>query len=676
MSSLNGGPLVRQICLMVICTGLAIAPMAAAETNDASKQSILDLPLEELMRVKVTTPARKPADVFDTSAAVHVIHGEDIRRSGATTIPEALRMSPGLEVARISPHEWAITSRGFNGQFANKLLVLVDGRSVYTPMNSGVNWLTVDTLLEDIDRIEVVRGPGGSLWGANAVNGVINIITKSAAETQGGHAEAGAGSLDRVFGEMRYGGKAGDAFYRVYGKFFDRDEFPTGNGDSDGNHWRMAQGGFRTDWHRNENASLTFQGDIYAGEKHLLVSQPQYTAPFSTVSRQHIDVAGGNLLGRWTQNYGTDSQLQVQSYYDHWISDASYFTEEISTFDFDVQNRWLLAERHDIVAGLGYRLIGTDVENGPNIIFSPEDRTLHLFSAFVQDEITLVPDTLSLTVGTKVEHHYFTGWNVQPNGRLLWRPHSRHSVWAAVSCAVRTPSVGEHDIRSNFLVVPGTPPMVFAADTTGGIDNEEVTAYELGYRVQPTDRWTVDLATFYNEYDNFQTFEPGTPYLEMTPSPPHIVFPFDAQNRAYGETYGGELASHFQATDWWRVTGSYTYLQIQLHERNSNEESAEAAEKESPHHQFLIGNSFALPRGFQFDWTTRYVDELPGLGVRSYVTMDLRLAWRFARNWELSLVGRNVLDSRHAEFATAGASLPERGSEVPREFYGKIRWAF
>ena len=653
-----------------------VAETLQAEDSLTNKP-ITDLQLEDLLKVQVTTPARKPVDVFDTPAAVYVIDGEDIARSGATTIPEALRMAPGLEVARISPHEWAITSRGFNGQFANKLLVLVDGRSVYTPMNSGVNWHAVDTLLQDIDRIEVVRGPGGTMWGANAVNGVINIITKSSKETEGFYSEIGGGTFEQFFTGMRYGGHVGDFSYRVYGKFFDRLDFPTRAGGSDQNDWEMAQGGFRADWRPVEESTLTLQGDLYGGTKHMLVSQMSYTPPFRAVTRQEIDLSGGNLVGRWTRRYGVDSEFQLQAYYDRSIRDSSYFDEEVQTYDLDLQNRWLLAERHDVMVGLAYRLISTDMDNGRNIMFRPDDRYLNLASAFVQDEISLLPDKLSLTLGTKVEHHYFTGWNVQPSGRLLWKPTTRQSLWGSVSRAVRTPSVGEHDIRSNFAVDPGPPLIVFAADATGQMVNEDVLAYELGYRIQPTERWIVDLATFYNVYDNFQTFEPGTPFVETFPAPTHLVFPFDARNLAYGETYGAELAGTYQATDWLRLNGSYTYLQIQMHAPTSLEPTAEASELENPHHQFCLGASFDLPANLQFDSAVRYVDELPGLSVPSYVALDARLAWMFRKNWELSVVGRNLLDNQHLEFtSSSSSSLPTRGSEVPREVYVKLTWKF
>jgi iron complex outermembrane recepter protein len=300
---------------------------------------------------------------------------------------------------------------------------------------------------------------------------------------------------------------------------------------------------------------------------------------------------------------------------------------------------------------------------------------MYLPSAFVQDEISLSPDLLRLTLGTKVEHHYFSGWEIQPNARLLWTPHSDHTVWAAASRAVRTPSRSEHDVRSIFATVPGSPPTNYITDMRGRIDSEDVIAYELGYRIQVFEKLSLDFASFYNNYDNFATFEPGASFTQTNPPPTQVVFPFEARNKARGETYGGEIAVRWQATDWWRFDASYNYLQIQLHAPHSQEVSAEFAEGESPHHQVAVRSAMDLPHNTELDCILRYVDSLPTFGVSSYVTMDVRLAWRPSPNWELSIVGQNLLEKNHTEFGSV-QTVSQSSSEVPRGVYGKVTCRF
>jgi iron complex outermembrane recepter protein len=645
------------LCPLILIILLINSPRLLAD--DASKDvgDLTLLPFEELVRVKVTTVSKKPEQLFDSASAVYVVTGDDIRRSGYTSIAEALRLAPGLQVARLGSHEWAISSRGFAGLYANKLLVLVDGRSVYTPLNSGVNWDTVDTLLEDVDRIEVVRGPGGTLWGANAVNGVVNIITKNARETQGFYAEAGGGTLERAFGGVRYGGKEGDFFYRVYANYFDRADFDMVNGQSAEDDWQKGQGGFRMDWEPVGPNLVTVQGDFYSGTEE--------DGNFET------DLWGGNLLGRWTHDYASEAQSKFQVYYDRFAREQLALFD-IETFDVDLQHRLALGERQEWIFGAGYRLIHDDFESIPEVSHHPESRTMHLPSAFIQDEISLVPDLWRLTLGTKVEHHYFSGWEIQPNTRLLWTPDPHHTMWAAVSRAVRTPSRSEHDVRSIFASVPGTPTTNYIADMHGRIESEEVLACELGYRLQLLNQLSLDFAAFYNDYDNFATFEPGASFTEPSGT---VIFPFEARNKARGETYGGEIAARWQATDWWRFDASYNYLQIQMHAPHSGELSAEFAEGESPHHQVALRSALNLPRNLELDWIVHYVDALPAFDVSSYVTMDIRLAWRPSPNWEFAVVGQNLLEKNHTEFG-AVQTVSQSSSKVPRAIYGKITCRF
>jgi iron complex outermembrane receptor protein len=391
--------------------------------------------VEELMDVEVTSVSRRPEKLTEAASAIQVITGEDIRRSGANSIPEALRLAPNLQVAQVNSSQWAVSSRGFNNVLSNKLLVMIDGRTVYTPLYAGVFWDVQDALLEDIDRIEVVSGPGGTLWGANAVNGVINIITKSAKDTQGFFMEAGAGTESNGFGSMRYGGQLSPGlYYRVYGKGFNRDELVVADGSDAGDGWDMGQGGFRLDWEPNQDDVLTLQSDFYDSK------------PNPEAASDPVVAMGGNILGRWTHKISDDSDFQVQFYYDRTRRDFNdEFTENLDTYDFDAQHRFQIGDRQEIIWGLGYRRMDDSVANLELLGFDPGNKTLSLYSAFIQDEITLIEDRLRLTLGSKFEHNEYTGFEVQPSGRLAWTPSTEHTVWAAVSRAVRTPSRIDRD---------------------------------------------------------------------------------------------------------------------------------------------------------------------------------------------------------------------------------------
>ncbi len=442
-----------------LCCAVQLAVLSSFATNPCRAQvsgsqpdplhQLKQLSLEQLMNIEVTSVAKKEQKVGETAAAIFVITQEEIRRSGVTSIPEALRLAPGVTVSRIDGNSWAIGVRGFGSGLSRSVLVLIDGRSVYTPLFAGVYWDVQDTLLEDIDRIEVIRGPGGTIWGANAVNGVINIITKSATETQGLLATAGGGSEEKGFGSLRYGGKIGEDFsYRVHGKGFRRDgQFTPHLSDVDD--WQMGQGGFRTDWSLSERDKLTFQGDIYKGYSGLRTQVSSFSAPFSTIVERDTDLSGMNLLGRWNRTLSETSNLALQIYYDRTFRREPTFQEERNTVDFDFQHRFKIAGRQELIWGLGYRFTKGDTESVPTLVISPRNRADNLFSAFLQDEIVLVEDLLRLTVGSKFEHNDYTGFEFQPSGRLLWTPAARHVLWASFSRAVRTPSRVDRDIAAS-----------------------------------------------------------------------------------------------------------------------------------------------------------------------------------------------------------------------------------
>lgn len=619
-------------------------PLASADTG--SIDALKKLSFEELMSLEVTTVSRKPEKLSEAASAVQVITADDIRRSGAVSIVDVLRLAPNLQVAQVNASQWAVSARGFNNVLANKLLVLIDGRTVYTPFYAGVFWDVQDVLLEDVDRIEVVSGPGSTLWGANAVNGVINIITKRASETQGAFAEAGMGDQLEGLASVRYGDwTASGLAWRAYGKTTDwNDSVLHGTDDEAGDSWHLNQGGIRVDWGAVEHGTYTVQSDIYYGE-----SNPD--------GSNLVDMSGGNLRGRWERSLSGSSGLKVQVYYDRAKRDfGNGFAETLSTWDLDAQHSLQLATRNQIVWGVGVRVMRHEVDNLPLFGFTPANKTLHLYSAFAQDEISLRENVLHLTLGTKFEHNDYTGTEWQPSVRLTWLAAPQHTVWGAVSRAVRTPSRLDREFAVYLL--PGFPLLTGSAD----FDSEEVVAAELGWRLQPSKQLSLSLATFYNDYDKIRSAEPGTGPLGL---------PITLANGVQGHTYGVELSAVGQMTDWWRLRGGYTWLEKHLEiAPGSSDLNGATAESDDPPQQALVQSTMDLPGGIQFDAVVRYVDQLPLPKVQSYVALDARLAWRFARDFEIALVGRNLLDGRHLEFLPSSPAP----RDLERNVFGRISW--
>jgi iron complex outermembrane receptor protein len=594
--------------------------------------------LEELMNVEVTSVSRRPQKLTEAASAIQVITQEDIRRSGATRLPEVLRLASNLQVDHIDSGQWAISARGFNSSLANKMLVLIDGRTIYSPLFAGVFWDAQDVLLEDIERIEVISGPGATLWGANAVNGVINITTKSAKNTQGAFLEGGGGAELRGFGGGRFGGVvASKLYFRIYGKFTDRDGAVSRNGEDVGNDYRMGQGGFRADWEASENNLLTLQGDIY--ENRMAIR-----------GMNNAVNSGGNVLGRWSHTVSEDSDLKLQLYFDRARRDfPGQYGDGLNTYDVDFQHRFPHGDRNDIVWGAGYRLV-EDNFSPRAVALVPQRRSLQKFSTFAQDEIALVKDRLHLTLGTKLEHNDYTGFEVQPSVRLAWRLNQRQTLWGAISRAVRTPS----RLDRNLVILPvtaGSPD--FASET--------LLAYELGYRVQAYDQLSLSLATFYNDYDDIRSVEQVNP-----PAPLPLAF----GNGQKGKSYGAEWTAEYRVTDWWRLRAGYTELRVHLHRKpgstDINSGNSEAADS---NHHFLLRSSLDLPRHLELDPTFRYVSRVTNRtqDVPGYNELDLRLAWRPTTILEFSVVGQNLLHKRHAEFGTATMR-----QEIERSVYGKL----
>ncbi len=638
-------------------TLLIAGGVAAAEAGSLSTNSVADLSLEDLINVKVTSVSKKEEKLNDAAAAIFVLSNDDIRRSGATTVADVLRLVPGLQVAAIDSGNWAVSSRGFASQFANKLLVMVDGRTVYSPLFSGVYWDVQQVFLDDVNRIEVIRGPGATIWGANAVNGVINILSKSARDTQGGLIYGGGGDAHLALGGARYGDKIGeDTYYRIYGSYQLNDDFRQANGQSANDSWDLVKGGFRLDRYTRNDGQLTWQGDAYGG----------------SLAGRTGDQNGFNTLGRWTQLISDRSSYEVQAYFDHTYRNDALAEVSLDTADLSWQHTFGLGERNDVIWGLGYRFTDTQLHkaNSPAITILDNDIPLHLFSAFIQDELKIIPDQLTFNLGTKIEHNDFTGIEVQPSARLMFKPAENQTVWAAVSRAVRTPSESEGKAIESFatgapVVGPGGGLYVptLSGDTT--VKSEVLWAYELGYRIQPTHRINVDLATFYNDYSHLISQTPAG----FIPGMPAGILEIEEENTLRAESYGGEAVLTVAATDFWRLSASYSLLM--MHVQGLPASIANALELNAPTHQATLRSSYDFTRHASLDAQLRYVDNVQS--VPAYVTADLRLSYRPTANLELSIVGQNLLADRHPEQAS---QLGVPTTQVPRGFYGRITWRF
>ncbi len=654
-------------------------PAVRAKTTDTNKlsQSAGDLEnftLEQLVNVQVTSVSKKETDLFTAPAAIYVISQEDIHRSGMTSIPELLRLVPGLDVARIDANHWAITSRGFNGQYANKLLVLIDGRSVYTPVSAGVYWNVQDTPLGDIERIEVIRGPGAALWGANAVNGVINIITKSAKDTQGGQVTVTYGTEDKPSTTLRYGGQlATNLFYRVYLEYFNRDNFNDANGQPASDAWSAYRTGFRLDWDASTENIFTLQGDYYYSYADETVDLATFSPPYVNRADFTDQNKGGNVLGRWTHNYSDTSQLNLQMYYDYSEQGDAPNIFKNNTCDFDLQHRFALGTRQDIVWGTGYRYLKVDATQSFYATFTPDSDHEQIFSTFIQDNIKLIENRLQLTIGSKLEHNDITGFEVQPDVRLTWMPTKKQTVWAAVSRAVRTPSYLELDIQNNrsILQPPASPPVLVSVFGNPNLGSEELIAYELGYRIKPVEQLSFDVTAFYNVYDQLITTAQGTPFFAPAPPPPHVVVPLVFQNSQSAETYGTELLAEWRVTESWRLVASYTFFQSHL--------SPQPVYDNDPQNQFQIHSYLNLPNHVTLDAAIFYVDQIKALyadtaiNIPSYVRLDIGVTWRPIKSLELAIYGQNLLDDQHLEFTSTKTTVL---TETPRTIMGRITWNF
>jgi iron complex outermembrane receptor protein len=665
--------------LVLSATLILISTVSVGAQQNQSQQpgDLTNLSLDQLMDIEVTSVSKKEEKLFRSAAAVYVITQEEIRRSGLTSIPELLRLVPGMQVARIDGNKWAISARGFNGRFANKLLVLIDGRSVYSPETSGVYWDVQDLILENIERIEVIRGPGATLWGTNAVNGVVNIITKQAKDTQGGLVTAGFGSEERGFGSAQYGGRISDrAYYRVYAKYFNRGGLVDESGRDANDGQRALRAGGRLDWKLSERDAITMSADIYDSclrETSNLVSP---AAPFAPLTNTPGELNGGNVLASWSHVFSERSDMMLKFYVDRSRRYITDFGDRIDTFDFDLQHHFILGRRQDIVWGFGHRLVATQTStsSGSPIQFDPKGLHDRFYSAFVQDQLTLVNNRLRLTLGTKVEHNPDSGFEAQPSVRLMWTPSNQQSVWVALSRAIRAPSISNQDIRINLAASLGGDGTSNILALLGSIAtrSEELDAYEIGYRAQPNRKLSLDIATFYNFYDRLSTLEPGRPFFETDPQPSHIVIPLFFSNLMRGETYGAETSVNWNVTKVWRLSGSYSFLRMQLHPYpTSRDAMAKDREIDNPGHQFQIHSYLNLAHNFELDADLYRVSASE---VPAYTRIDARLGWRVKERVEVSLGLQNLLAPGHPEFDGTDAVVV--ASQVKPSVYGKLTWRF
>lgn len=654
--------LYRHIAAAILLFFFLSSAAGFAQTNDNLffPSELKKLSVEELMNLDVISVSKRREKLSEAASAIQVITGEEIQRSGATTLPEALRLASNLEVAQVDSHQWAISARGFNTTLANKLLVMIDGRTVYTPLYAGVYWDVQNVLLDDLDRIEVVSGPGGTLWGANAVNGVINVISKPAQETQGMLVTGGGGSFVQDFGGVRYGDHVGtNFFYRMYGQRMDHNPAVFANGQDATNSWDMTQGGFRADWYPCDVNMFTLQGDFYSGT----FEQPARVLPAGTPVVGESTVDGQNVLGRWTRTISEESEFTLQMYFDRTWRDVpntsaiaaipNFFAQEIVTYDIDFQHQFPLGNRQSIVWGAGYRLMDIDSKNSPGLSFIPPNKDLQLFSGFIQDEITLVPDRIRFVIGTKLEHNDYSGFEVQPSIRIAWTPDERQTLWGAVSRAVRSPSRIDGEATAPIAMGTNFTSLV----TNPGFDSEKLIAYEAGYRIQPLKTLAFSVSGYYNDYNSLRS-------VDLTSTNTLVL-----ANNFEGQTWGIETYITYQPFQWWRLRGGYNYLHKHL-TPTSPSAAPSIREGNDPEHQFSLQSLVNLPANFQLDVTARYVSSLPSPVVPDYFTFDVRFAWQF-RNWEFAVVGQNLWDSQHAEFGAAGTRL-----EIPRSVYGKVTWHF
>lgn len=664
---------IHRTCRLVVA-GLALSGVATGATAQ-----VVPLPpdlgrstLEDLMKIQITSASRKEQRADETPAAVFVLTQDDIRRSGMRTLPELFRLVPGVQVGQINSSNWAVSIRGFNDQYSNKLLMLIDGRSIYRRNFSGVFWDAEDLLLDDIDRIEVVRGPGGAVWGANAVNGVINIVTKSAASTQGAHIRLSGGTLDRMQASARYGGSFGNAAYRVYSQWSDRGDTRLANGISARDNWTTLTNGLRVDWSRGAD-EWTVDGSVRTGEMRRLSKSVEGPTPgVAPLTDGLASFRDGSVLGRWTHRGDNGSALQVQSVVA--ISRRSgSLTETENTFDTQLQYHTRASARHDVVAGGGYRFVDNTTSQSFSFSLTPPTSRTAVVNLFAQDEIAFT-DRLRLTLGSKLERDTFAGWSVQPTARVMWQPAPRHHVWASASRALRTPSNVDLAARINVAVVPGPgAPIVIGILGNPNYQAEEFQDAEAGYRLELGSMLSVDVTTFRGHYNGLPTYEPLAPVFETTPGPPHLFIASRFENRLQADTAGLEVAARLAPAPVWRLAASYSSFHLTPHvDPSSQDRTAATFDGSAPSHQWQLHSTVRLGPRTEVDAGLFRTGALRSLGVPAYRRADARVEVRLNGHLSAVAAARNLLEPAHAEFV----ALSVVSTQVPRSADVQLVWRF
>jgi iron complex outermembrane receptor protein len=648
----------------------------AVQPSQTQAQQLKSLTLEQLANVEVTTQSKEPTEVWNTPAAIYVLTSEDIRRSGVTSVPDALRLVPGVNVFRVNgSRNWAVGIRGLADQFSKYVLVLIDGRTVYTPLFGGVWWTINNVMLEDIDRIEVIRGPGGTIWGADAVNGVINIITKHSEDTKGTLISTGGGNVDQNTEDLRYGSERNgwtwraDAFGFVRAPEYHVQNQPNYDWSRDG------QVGFRLD-HRTPSNEFTLQGDAYWGKFGDAQKLSTYDPPATTISYKSTNVSGGNIRARWRRQFTNHSDIYLQAFWSHEHRIGSNFGEDRDTFDVDFLHRLRPTQRQQFTYGLGLRLSPSGIAQvTPTQRFNPSQLTDSIYSAFIQDEVRVVPDKFSITIGSKFEHNNYTGFEYQPSGRLLFTPSNKFSAWAAISRAVRTPDRVDEDIQVDVFAF--TPPPVFVRVAgSHTLIPERLVAYEGGFRTLIHPRLYLSATGFHNAYRNLIASSAlKTTPAPVPPLPPgSVLYITQFANGIHGSTNGAEIGPDWQAASFWRIRPGLSFLSIDLRDEPgfSDFNTLKTLRGSSPTYQAFIQSEINLPRHLEFDQSIRYVDSLPAQSVRAYTTADARFGWNATRNLSLSVTGQNLFQPHHAEFGID----PPPTVLIKRGIYAKLVWSY
>ena len=671
MNGSDGIPSKSALCFSLMLAALLPGAAGNVWAGEVRLAAIEELSIKDLMQVEVSSVSRKSQTLHDTAAAAFIISQEDIRRSGATSIAEALRMAPGLEVAQLDTWHWSISSRGFNFRLANKLLVLMDGRTVYNPVFSGVSWNVQDTMMEDIERIEVIRGPGAAMWGVNAVNGVINIITKKTKDTLGNLVVAGAGNQERGFAAYRHGGKLGDdGSYRVYGKGFSRDSTIGTAGQKQNDTWQSGQAGFRMDRSISSGNRLTLQGDAYRQTTGLTMYPLTVLPPFNTTFQANDHWSGANLLARWEGSRSNGAEFTLQAYYDWTLVTTPFISDKKDTLDLDFQHRLHPNASNDLIWGGNYRHIQSAMGNTSALTFTPANVNYQNVSVFVQDDIALSPNKLRLTLGAKLEKTYYGGTQLQPNARMLWTPDSTNSVWGAVSQAARSPTPLELNASAAQGTFRPVPPILAQVRLTGNpnLAAERVTTAEIGYRTQWTSRFSSDIAAFSSRYTNLIIVRQGTFNFPTLTLP--LTFVTSTQTLT---TRGVELSADWNILDWMRLSGAYTYLNIPTFENSAVPDPA----GHSPRHRGSLRARMDLNKRSKLDLMLRYVGDISSATgpVSAYTAFDARYAYAPRPGLEYSLVAQNLFSPSHMEWRDATPFFPVP-SEIPRSIYAKVTWRY